>query len=259
MAKSISICVTILTRGYLTSRIYLRSMHHDRYVEEPQNSFHNSTRSTMADYKPYSSCSRFIAALDDCHSPKAARCHLCHAELNSATPLDPLYLCEGPAIQLACCNLLLGKHCLLQYMEQRTDPKCILCLKLWYNNTSIKPPRRIWRTRWKNFVVGTSCILYTIILANYVASIDDRNPISVYQIWRILWYTLRPGLEVILLFALCAPIDEDLQRRLLRGEEGFVFMVVEMYIELPPIFSVPLMVVLQVFILYHMWQMGCEV
>lgn len=212
----------------------------------------------MSTYTPKLSQSKFIATLNQCHTPKANRCHLCHGELNSPIPLDPPYICNGPAIKLPCCNLLLGKQCLLQYMKQRDNPICISCHKPWYHKTT---PARIhpWRKRWQNLVVGVSCILYAITLVVNVISIDDDDdeiPLSMSRILGTLWNALRPGLEVILVFLLCAPIDEDLQRRLLRRGEGAIFRVVEGYIELPPILSVPLMVFLQGIIL---WQLGRSV
>lgn len=208
----------------------------------------------MPNHTPSPSRSTFIESLDNHPSPKPSRCLLCHGELNTIHPLDPAFLCQGPAIQLPCCNLLFGKHCLLEYMSHRSTPKCILCPELWYHEPPILAPRRkVWRNRWERCVVSGSCILYLVLVLHSVTIVEEREVISISSILDMLWRVWRPAIEVAVVVLLCAPINEGLQRRLLRRREGIVFYVVEAYIELPLLFSVPVMVVLQILVLGHLW------
>lgn len=213
----------------------------------------------MPNYEPIHSRSGFIAALDKCHSFKADRCYLCHGELNSAIALDLAYLCEGPPIELPCCpHILVGKRCFLRNLAQRPDHRCFGCFERWYH---IVPKSGLifpWLTWWKEFVIFTSCVLYMTMYGYQLTLVDDESPTSGLVILGALWWVLRPALEVVLVFALFAPIDQRLQRHLLRYEEGIVFNVVEAYIELPPIFSIPLMVVSQALILCHLWQTALQ-
>lgn len=216
----------------------------------------------MPNHEPIHSRSGFRAALDKCHSSKADRCYLCHGELNSAIALDPAYLYEGLAIELPCCpHILVGKKCFLRNLAQCPAQWCFGCFGCfgpWYRTVPRSNLIFLWWTWWREFIIVTSCVLYMTTYGNQLTLVDDETPISGLGILGILWWVSRPTLEVVLVFAPFAPVDERLQRYLLRYKEGIVFNVVEAYIELPPAFSIPLMVVSQALILYHLRQTALQ-